>query len=78
MMGAARNLFDMPCHWYPGGQIMLIEEYTMDQLESGSYYKLGSPQAVSHVVAGRGTATLFDLEGRLERKIIYENGKPHS
>lgn len=63
--------------WYPGGEIMMIEEYNDDNLLSGTYYKCGSAVPVSKVEEGAGLAMIFDCQGQLERKIVYKDGKPH-
>lgn len=62
--------------WYLDGQLMLTEEYTNDVLQSGSYYKKGSGLPISRVLEGNGTATLFDAQGLLEKKISYKDGQP--
>jgi antitoxin component YwqK of YwqJK toxin-antitoxin module len=62
--------------WYTDGQMMMAEEYNNDNLQSGSYYKKGSGLPVSRVMEGSGTATIFDNEGHIERKILYKDGKP--
>lgn len=62
--------------WYLDGQLMLVEEYANDVLQSGSYYKKGSGLPVSRVLEGNGTATLFDAGGLLEKKISYKDGQP--
>lgn len=62
--------------WYKDGSLMLAEEYENDTLGKGTYYKRGDKSPVSKIDNGKGTATLFDSEGRLLKKIPYEKGKP--
>lgn len=62
--------------WYKDGSIMLIEEYEKDKLQKGEYYKRGEPYPVSEVIAGKGTATLFDELGHFMQKVEYLHGSP--
>lgn len=62
--------------WFKEGDLMLMEEYEDDTLVKGSYYKKWEKTAISKVENGKGIATLFDKDGRLIRKIIYEKGLP--
>ena len=62
--------------WFKEGDLMLMEEYEDDILLKGSYYKKWEKTPISKVENGKGVATLFDKEGRLLRKIIYEKGMP--
>ncbi len=62
--------------WYKEGDLMLMEEYEDDVLLKGSYYKKWEKTAISKVENGKGIATLFDKDGRLVRKIVYEKGLP--
>ncbi len=62
--------------WFKEGDLMLMEEYEDDVLVKGSYYKKWEKSPISKVENGKGIATLFDKEGRLIRKIVYEKGLP--
>jgi antitoxin component YwqK of YwqJK toxin-antitoxin module len=62
--------------WYRDGNLMLIEEYDRDKLVRGEYYKRGNKAPATHVVAGKGTVTMFDAEGNFVRRIPYQNGVP--
>ncbi|MBJ7449833.1 MAG: hypothetical protein JHC93_05690 [Parachlamydiales bacterium] len=62
--------------WYRDGSLMLIEEYQNDQLVNGEYFKKSERTPVSKIVAGKGTASLFDSEGGFARQIHYREGKP--
>jgi antitoxin component YwqK of YwqJK toxin-antitoxin module len=62
--------------WFKEGDLMLMEEYEDDVLVKGSYYKKWEKSPISKVENGKGVATLFDKEGRLIRKIVYEKGLP--
>jgi antitoxin component YwqK of YwqJK toxin-antitoxin module len=62
--------------WYNDGSLMLIEEYEQDQLLRGEYYNKGERYPVSIIEEGKGTATLFNPDGTLIRKIEYKNKKP--
>lgn len=62
--------------WYQNGNVMLIEEYDHDKLVKGEYFSPGEKIPVSEVIMGRGTATLYDAQGNLLRRISYQNGKP--
>lgn len=62
--------------WYSDGSVMLIEEYEKDKLMKGEYYLRGEKLPVSEVKNGKGTATIFNSEGDLVRKIQYNSGKP--
>ena len=63
--------------WYPNGDLMLVEEYDKDTLMTGVYYRIGEKSPLSKIEKGNGLATLFDKEGNLLHKIVYESGKPH-
>lgn len=62
--------------WYSDGTLMLLENYDQDSLVKGEYYKMGDRFAVSRVLCGDGTATLFDANGVFVRKVKYRQGKP--
>ena len=62
--------------WYTDGSLLLSEEYNQDLLVKGSYFERGSKRPVSKVERGKGTATLYDAEGKLCKKIPYDGGKP--
>ncbi|MBS4165492.1 Uncharacterized protein NEOC65_000552 [Neochlamydia sp. AcF65] len=62
--------------WYQDGSLMLIEEYDRDLIVKGEYYKKGDKNPISEILNGKGTATIYDGEGRFIRKIHYYNGKP--
>lgn len=62
--------------WYADGSLMMIEEYCDDKLVRGEYFSKGSCRPISRVNGGRGTATLFDADGRLLRKVNYADGAP--
>lgn len=62
--------------WYRDGSLMLIEEYEQDLLMRGEYYNKGERFSISTIDEGKGTATLFNADGTLIRKIEYKNGKP--
>ena len=62
--------------WYEDGSLMMIEEYSQDQLVSGKYLKKDSNIAFSQVVDGKGICAVFDGSGKLVRKIKYEDGRP--
>ncbi len=62
--------------WFKEGDLMLMEEYEDDLLIKGSYYKKWEKTAISKVENGKGTATLYDSDGRFLKKIIYEKGVP--
>lgn len=64
------------CAWYRSGDLMLVEEYEEGKLWKGAYYKKGKSEPVSTIVNGNGTATLYDEQGALLRKVLYVNGKP--
>lgn len=61
--------------WYRSGHLMLFEEYRNDNLVRGEYFRKGDPIAASKVLNGKGTATLFDAEGRFIHKVSYRDGK---
>jgi len=63
-------------NWYRDGNIMMIEEYDQDKLVKGEYYKKGEKIPVSIISQGKGTATMFDVDGHYIQKIPYVNGKP--
>jgi antitoxin component YwqK of YwqJK toxin-antitoxin module len=62
--------------WYKDGSLMYMEEYEEDKLLSGQYYKKNQKEAISVISNGNGTATLYDEQGILLRKIQYVKGKP--
>lgn len=62
--------------WYADGSLMLLENYDQDLLVKGEYYKMGDRFSTSRVLAGDGTATLFDANGVFMRKVKYRQGKP--
>lgn len=62
--------------WYEEGSLMLHEVYEKGKIVKGSYYKKGSSIPISKIHDGRGVATLYDKEGRLLHKVIYEKGEP--
>lgn len=62
--------------WYKNGDLMLVEEYEMDLLLKGSYYKKGDKKIVSKIESGKGTASLYTSDGIFLRKVSYEKGKP--
>lgn len=62
--------------WYLDGSLMLIEDYEQDVLLKGEYYSKVDKFPVSTVEDGNGTATLFDSEGALVKKVDYKGGKP--
>jgi antitoxin component YwqK of YwqJK toxin-antitoxin module len=62
--------------WYKDGSLMLSEEYENDKVTKASYYKKGEKTPVSKIDSGKGTATLFDADGKFLKKIAYEKGKP--
>jgi antitoxin component YwqK of YwqJK toxin-antitoxin module len=64
--------------WYKDGSLMMVEEYDSDRLLKGEYYKKGEKIPLSEVIGGKGTATIFDGDGRYIRKISYLNGKPET
>lgn len=64
--------------WYGDGRLMLIEEYQLDHLVNGQYFKKGETKPISRVIHGKGLATLFDAEGNFLRKVIYNDGKAES
>lgn len=62
--------------WYEDGSLMLAEEYQHNHLVKGSYFERGNKTPVSKVEKGKGTATLYDSQGRFQKKIDYEKGQP--
>lgn len=62
--------------WYRDGNIMMIEEYEMNKLIRGDYFKIHERTPVSQILQGKGTATLFDPSGHFIQKVNYVNGKP--
>lgn len=62
--------------WYHDGSLMLIEEYEQDQLMRGEYYSKGEKFPISTIEEGKGTATIFNPDGTMIRKIEYKNRKP--
>ncbi len=61
--------------WFKTGGVMLMEEYEMNKLKDGSYYSKTSLEKVSHVVNGKGIATIFDKDGFFLHKVRYEKGE---
>ena len=61
--------------WYKNGAIMMIEEYEDDALMKGRYYKKGSKDPISTIQNGTGIAHLYDEEGILLRKVLYQKGR---
>lgn len=61
---------------YPNGDISLIEEYSQDKLIRGQYFKPGSSFVFSEVEKGKGIAHIFNSQGKLQHRIIYEKGEP--
>lgn len=62
--------------WYRDGSLMLIEEYDLDKLLKGDYFKKGEKYPVSEVVDGKGTATIYDGDGNFVHRIAYHKGLP--
>lgn len=62
--------------WYPDGHLMLVEIYENDKLIDGKYYLSGEKSPISEVKDGKGTATLFDSNGNLMRKVNYFHSRP--
>lgn len=62
--------------WYQDGNLMMVEEYANNNLIRGEYYPKGERIPSSQVIQGKGTATIYDAEGRFMQKISYEGGKP--
>lgn len=62
--------------WYEDGSVMLIEEYDLDLLKKGSYFKKGDKTPVSFIRDGQGIATFFDSHGSYLKKIHYNQGRP--
>ncbi|MEC7840247.1 MAG: hypothetical protein VX777_09445 [Chlamydiota bacterium] len=62
--------------WYEDGNLMLIEEYDHDKLESGKYFKKGSKIPISQVKGGNGVVTINDSQGNYVKKINYHHGNP--
>ncbi|EKE08051.1 MAG: hypothetical protein ACD_17C00374G0004 [uncultured bacterium] len=62
--------------WYRNGNLMCYEEYEKGRLWKGQYYKMQQNEPISCIHNGSGTATLFDEEGSLLRKVVYLNGRP--
>lgn len=62
--------------WYQDGSLMLIEEYEKDKLMKGEYYKKGDKTPISRIINGKGTASLYDGDGRFTRTVNYEKGRP--
>ncbi len=60
--------------WYRDGSLMFVEEYELDRLRKGEYYKKGSFKPESLVLDGCGTATMYDAEGQFVRRLSYYNG----
>ncbi len=66
----------MSMAWYRNGDLMFVEEYEKDSLKKGIYHKKGETAPCSFVENGKGTATIFDGDGRMVEKIVYHEGKP--
>lgn len=64
--------------WYESGALMFVEEYDNDKLVKGEYYKMGENLPLSRVEKGKGVATLFDADGNLAQKVVYQDGVPNS
>ena len=64
------------CAWYEDGSLMIVEEYDKDILVEGKYMRKGDPFPLSKVSQGKGTATFFDLDGRVTKRVEYDKGKP--
>lgn len=62
--------------WYADGSLMLLENYEMDKLIKGDYFRKDDAYPVSSIINGEGTATLFDSTGIYIRKINYRSGLP--
>ena len=62
--------------WYKDGNLMMVEEYQNDTLVSGKYFKKGEESPMTRVVAGSGTATIYNADGKFINKIEYEEGSP--
>lgn len=62
--------------YYKDGQLMLMEEYDNDKLMRGSYFKRGEKIPTTKIDDGFGTATIYNAEGHLVQKIVYEKGNP--
>lgn len=60
--------------FYKSGQLMLLEEYQNDYLQSGLYWKKGDKKEVSRVENGEGIATLYDGDGVFLKRVIYKKG----
>ncbi len=62
--------------WYRNGNLMMIEEYDLDKLIRGDYFKKDEKLPVSQVIDGKGSVTIFDADGHFVQRIAYLNGKP--
>lgn len=62
--------------WYRDGNLMMIEEYNVDKLVRGDYFKKDERIPVSQIIDGKGIASIFDADGNFVQKISYLNGKP--
>ena len=62
--------------WYRNGSLMFVEEYDHDKLVKGEYYRVGEKMPLSRIEKGKGIATLFDADGNLSRKVLYQEGRP--
>ena len=81
VLESQREMHDSKKHglsyaWFKDGGLMLMEEYENDQLIKGSYFKKDGKKPISKIENGKGLATLFDKDGRLIKKIVYEKGVP--
>lgn len=62
--------------YYLDGSLMMWEEYEHGVIKSGKYMKRGQKTPVSQIRNGEGTATIYDEDGILVRKVKYERGQP--
>ncbi|HSW87257.1 MAG TPA: hypothetical protein VLG49_07160 [Rhabdochlamydiaceae bacterium] len=62
--------------WFKDGQMMFMEEYDMDVLVKGTYFKKGDKNPISKIDSGKGIASLYDGNGHFLKKVHYERGKP--
>ena len=62
--------------WYKDGSLMMIEEYDMNKLVKGEYYKMEEKTPTSTISMGKGTVNLYDAEGNFLRKMNSHNGMP--
>jgi len=64
--------------WFKDGALMLSEEYEYDKLVKGAYFKKDEKKPTSKIENGKGLATIFDKDGRLIKKVVYEKGVPQN